>query len=115
MRKLITHATAAYGATAGPNSSTAIMLAEIGAFAAPASRLTIPIAEKTALSNPNIWLKTLPDVAPTKNIGVTIPPLPPKLRVIDVNRIFKRKAPGNTVPPFENAFDRIEPKTQITG
>ena len=88
--KLITQATAANGPMAGPNSSTAMMLADIGVFAAPASSATIPIAENMDISRPKVVANAFPEVAPIKNMGVTTPPLPPKLRVIAVNRILPR-------------------------
>src|SRR5208283_152880 len=77
----------------GPNSSIAMMLAEMGVFAAPAKRATIPIAENIVALNPKTLAKTCPADAPMKNIGVIIPPLPPKLSVIAVNSIFRRNAP----------------------
>ncbi|BBO17759.1 hypothetical protein BPIT_20510 [Candidatus Brocadia pituitae] len=64
---------AAYGPNFGPNNSNAIILAAIGMLAAPAKRLTKPSAEKVALSTPDISEKKLPEVAPIKTIGVTIP------------------------------------------
>lgn len=65
-----------------------MMRTAIAVLADPASILTKPIAAKVAISSPNISPKKVPDVAPIKNIGVTIPPLPPKLRVMLVNIIF---------------------------
>ena len=88
IRKLITQATAAYGAIFGPNNSTAIILAAIGVLAAPARRLTNPIDETVAKSILKILANNVPAVAPIKKIGVTIPPLPPKLRVMPVKIIF---------------------------
>jgi len=68
----------------GPNISTAIMLAAIGVLAAPERRLTKPMADSTEESMPSICPRADPVVLPMKNIGVTIPPLPPKFSVIEV-------------------------------
>jgi len=88
---------------AGPNNSTDKMLAAMGALAAPASKLTIPIAEKVARFRPKIWAINDPAVAPMKKIGVTMPPLPPKLRVMLVKIIFMRKAYQTIFSPRNEA------------
>lgn len=109
MIKLTTHAIAAYGATPGPNISTAIMLAAIGVLAAPANTLTKPIAEKVAESTPKTCAKREPAVAPIKNMGVTIPPLPPKPSVTLVKTIFKINAYQTTFCPCRVAWMVFNP------
>ena len=52
------------------------------------------------MSRPIKEPKKLPEVEPTKNIGVTIPPLPPKLSVIAVNTLFKKKAAAGICSGF---------------
>ncbi len=86
------HATVAYGAIDGPNSSTDIILADIGVLAHPASNATMPMLEIVEESKPTNFEYREPAEEPTKKIGVIIPPLPPKLSVITVNNIFIRKA-----------------------
>ena len=76
-----------------------MMLPAIGVFAAPASRLTKPMAESMAGSTPSTPEKALPAVAPTKKSGVPIPPLPPKLSVALVNADLTKKAYQGIDPP----------------
>src|SRR3972149_11507570 len=99
MRKLITEATAASGHIERPNISRAMMPAAMGVLAAPARTATNPRAAKVGGSRSKIWAKRVPDVAPTKKIGVTIPPLPPKLSVTDVNADLTADAYHGTAPP----------------
>jgi len=115
MMKLITQAMQAYGAIPGPNNSTAIMLAEIGVLAAPASKATSPIAEKVEGLSPKSFANKLPDVAPIKNIGVTMPPLPPKLRVIAVKIIFRINAYQTISSPSRQEFIVSVPKPRNWG
>jgi len=85
---------------AGPNISTAIIPALIGVLAAPASRATKPIEEKMDTSKPKSPAKQAPAVEPTKKIGVTIPPLPPNDKVIEVKTAFKIKLYQGGLLPF---------------
>ncbi|GBE03712.1 hypothetical protein BMS3Abin09_00630 [bacterium BMS3Abin09] len=64
----------------------------MGVLAAPASTLTMPIAANIEEFCPVMKAKKVPAVAPMKNMGVTIPPLPQKERVMLVNTIFRRKS-----------------------
>ena len=82
------HVTAAYGLSVAPNSSIAITLAEMGVLAHPARVPTIPRAAPVAGSSPNTQARKLPEVAPMKKIGVTIPPLPQNESVIAVAAIL---------------------------
>ena len=53
----------------------------------------MPIAEYVAtLPSPNRLLNKLPAAVPRKNIGVTMPPLPPQPSVMEVVNVFQRKA-----------------------
>ena len=82
-----------------PKSSSAKMLAAMGVFVAPANRLTRPMAENVAVFIPKISPTSAPEVAPTKRMGTTTPPLPPKFKVTLVKTIFKRKAYQITLAP----------------
>ena len=75
---------------AAPNNSMPIIQAAIGAFVVPPKTATNPIAAKRAGSFPVSCPIKAPKVAPTKKMGVTTPPLPPKLSVTDVTIIFKK-------------------------
>jgi hypothetical protein len=99
----MTQAIAAYGPTAGPNSSIAMMmLADIGVFAAPASRATIPKAEKIEVSKPRTLLKAFPDVEPMKNMGMIIPPLPPKTECYSSEQHFQEKSRLGNLTAFHD-------------
>src|SRR3954447_7708645 len=74
----------------------AITAAAIGVLAAAASMATSPTAPSSVAGTPNKGASAAPLVAPTKKIGVTIPPLPPVSSVIDVAGILSRNAPANT-------------------
>ena len=75
----------------------------MGVFAEPARTLVNPMAEKVAVFSPIKVAKTIPEVAPTKKIGVTMPPLPPKFRVIEVNSGLSMKAYQETFSPARHA------------
>ena len=68
--------------------------AAIGVFAPAASIATRPTAARSAVGTPKNGAKAAPLVAPTKKMGVTIPPLPPVSSVIEVARILRRNAPA---------------------
>jgi hypothetical protein len=78
------------------------MLAKIGVFAAPARSATRPIAGKVELSSPNSFSNRAPDVAPIKNMGVTMPPLPPKFRVIVCKNNFQDKCIPDNLSSFKD-------------
>ena len=99
MMKATIAAMAANGPMAGPKSSMAITDAASGALAAPASSATMPMAANIPGSSPPTWASALPAVAPTKKIGVTMPPLPPVPSETAVNRIFSSAASGGTGSP----------------
>lgn len=61
----------------------------------------MPIADKVALSKCKKLSRKLPAVAPTKKIGVIIPPLPLKLSVILVKIIFTRKKYHAILSPLQ--------------
>ena len=77
--------------------------AAIGVLAAAARTETKPNAAMTPGSSPAAWARATPLVAPMKNSGVTMPPLPPVSRVTLVATILNRKASANTfaVPSSE--------------
>ena len=85
-----------------PNNSIAMILAAIGVLAAPARTLTRPIAAKVATSNPVSDANNVPADDPTKKIGVTMPPLPPKPKVIVVKRLFIGKAYQTVLIPLKD-------------
>ena len=64
----------------------------IGVCVAPEKTATNPIPAKNDMGKGTIRDKALPSVAPTKNRGVTSPPLNPAPSVNPVNNIFKRKS-----------------------
>jgi hypothetical protein len=68
---------AATAPMSAPNISIAMIDAESGVFAAAARSETMPIAANVPRSNPSTCPNVEPAVAPTKKIGVTMPPLPP--------------------------------------
>ena len=69
-----------------------IMVQAIGVWVAPENTATKPKPASSAIGNGIIRDKALPKVAPTKNNGVTSPPLKPAPRVNPVNRILSRKS-----------------------
>ena len=60
-----------------PNSSIPIKVQAIGVLVAPAKTATNPSPANRLIGNGMIKDKALPKVAPTKNKGVTSPPLKP--------------------------------------
>ena len=64
----------------------------IGVFVVPAKTLTKPSAAKRGILLPIKSPKATPLVAPTKNIGVIIPPLPPEPSDKDVKRDLSIKS-----------------------
>ena len=84
-----------------PKSSIAMILAAMGVLAAPARTLTRPIAAKVAISNPVSDANNVPADDPIKKIGVTMPPLPPKPRVIAVKILFTGKAYQTVLTPLK--------------
>src|SRR5258708_23769341 len=85
--------------------------AAIGVFAAAASIATSPKAARNVVCTPKTGANAAPLVAPTKKIGVTIPPLPPVSSVIEVARILRRKAPAKTrVVPATTALMVLVPR-----
>ena len=85
------------------------MIAAIGVFAAPAKRATMPMAAKVAGSTPRMAASRVPKVAPTKKMGVTMPPLPPNVRVMQVNSIFAAKAYHTIFEPASAASMVLSP------
>jgi hypothetical protein len=49
------------------------------------------MAENIEIFTPKISPTSAPEVAPTKRMGTTIPPLPPKFKVTLVKTTFKRR------------------------
>ena len=66
----------------------------IGVWVAPEKTATNPIPASSAIGNGTTTDKALPKVAPTKNNGVTSPPLKPAPNVKPVNNIFIKKSEG---------------------
>src|SRR6202049_5260162 len=89
MRKAVAAASAAYTPTGPGNSSIAITAAAIGVFAAAASIATRPTAARNVVGTPKAGANAAPLVAPTKKIGVTMPPLPPVSSGIEVARLLR--------------------------
>ena len=75
-----------------PNNSNPIMVQAIGVWVAPEKTATNPIPAKSAIGIGINKDKALPNVAPTKNNGVTSPPLKPAPKVNPVNKILRRKS-----------------------
>ena len=69
-----------------------ITVQAIGAWVAPENTATNPKPAKRAIGKGIIRDKALPKVAPTKNKGVTSPPLKPAPKVNPVNKIFSKKS-----------------------
>src|SRR5262245_51746360 len=88
MRNAVDAASAAYTPSGAGKSSIAITAAAIGVFAAAANTATRPTAPRNVAGTLNKGASAAPPVAPTKKIGVTMPPLPPDSSVIDVARIL---------------------------
>jgi hypothetical protein len=86
----------------------------MGVLAAPAKRATNPIAENVAISNPNSEANKVPELAPIKNIGVTIPPLPPKPSVMLVKTIFSKKAYQTVFTPCKQDCIVSKPKPRYS-
>jgi len=95
----------------GPKISIAMTLAVMGVLAEPAKRATRPMAAKVAWSDPVIEAKKDPAVAPTKKIGVTMPPLPLKFKVKVVKIIFSKKAPEEMCCPAKQ-FSMVSKPSQ---
>ena len=74
-----------------PNNSTPIMAHARGVFVAAANTATKPMAVKKPSGNGKNANKALPKAAPTKNKGVTSPPLNPELKVKVVSNNFTKK------------------------
>ena len=68
------------------------MVQAIGVWVAPEKTDTNPIPAKRAIGIGIIKDKALPRVAPTKNNGVTSPPLKPAPKVNHVNKILSKKS-----------------------
>ena len=60
-------------------------------WVAPENTATNPIPAKSAIGIGIMADNALPKVAPTKNNGVTSPPLKPAPKVKPVNKIFNKK------------------------
>ena len=75
-----------------PNSSIPIKVQAIGVLVAPAKTATNPSPANRLMGNGMIKDKALPKVAPTKNKGVTSPPLKP---TPIVNVVKKSVSRGN--------------------
>ena len=71
-----------------PKSSIPITVQAIGVWVAPEKTATNPSPAKKAIGKGTITDRALPKVAPTKNNGVTSPPLNPAPNVNPVNSIF---------------------------
>ena len=96
----------AYGATSGPNNSTAKIHAASGVFAAPASTLTSPKPANITGFKLNKLANVTPAVDPIKNMGVITPPLPPKANVTAVAIIFIINA-YHIISPVVNAVSML--------
>ena len=68
------------------------MVQAIGVWVAPEKTATNPIPAKRAIGIGITVDSALPKVAPTKNKGVTSPPLKPAPKVNPVNNILSRKS-----------------------
>ena len=79
----------------GGRISIAMTAAAIRVLAA-ATTATNPTAATSVDGAPNTGASAVRLAAPTKKIGVKMPPLPPASSVIDVARILRRKAPRAT-------------------
>src|SRR5690606_3999063 len=80
------------------NNSIAITVQAMGVLVQPANTDTKPVAANRIMGSGINGAKALPSVAPTKNSGVTSPPLNPALSVKVVRMIFIRKSyDGNGV------------------
>lgn len=66
-----------YNPGSAPNSSMPINVHAIGVLVAPENTATNPTAAKRLIGNGIMAANALPKVAPTKNNGVTSPPLKP--------------------------------------
>ncbi len=75
-----------------PNNSIPIIVQAIGVWVAPEKTDTKPTPAKSAIGIGINIDNALPKVAPTKNKGVTSPPLKPAPKVNPVNRILSRKS-----------------------
>ena len=75
-----------------PNNSIPIIEQAIGVWVAPEKTATNPTPAKSAIGIGIMVDRALPNVAPTKNKGVTSPPLKPAPKVNPVKRIFNRKS-----------------------
>ena len=70
-----------------PNSSIPMSVQAIGVLVAPANTATKPIPASNPMGRGTMADKALPNVAPTKNKGVTSPPLKPTPMVKVVNNV----------------------------
>ena len=75
-----------------PNSSSPIKVHAIGVLVAPAKTATNPIPANKDMGRGMMADKALPNVAPTKNSGVTSPPLNPTPIVNVVKRSLMKKS-----------------------
>ena len=91
-RYATTQAMPMYNPGSAPNSSMPINVHAIGVLVAPENTATNPTAAKRLIGNGIMAANALPKVAPTKNNGVTSPPLKPTPMVNVVNISFSAKS-----------------------
>ena len=103
-----------------PNNSIPITVQAIGVWVAPEKTATNPIPAKRAIGIGITVDNALPKVAPTKNRGVTSPPLKPAPSVKPVNKILRRKSyhwfgfeKESTITGTPNPENFVNPKPAI--
>lgn len=103
-----------------PNNSIPIIVQAMGVWVAPEKTATNPIPAKSAIGIGIITDNALPKVAPTKNNGVTSPPLKPAPKVNPVNKIFSKKSyhgltfeKESTITGTPNPENFVSPKPAI--
>ena len=103
-----------------PNNSIPIIVQAIGVWVAPENTATNPIPAKRAIGIGIMADKALPKVAPTKNNGVTSPPLKPAPKVNPVNNILSKKSyhwlwfeKESTITGTPNPENFVNPKPAI--